>query len=190
MRRSPVWAVAMLGLAACGGSGGGTPVDPVVPVVRGPFTAGPVTITGVGYPGELAVGYFDGDRNVDAVGFEYGSDAALESFLGVDGQSFRPVAPTTFGVPSDPRILLAGHFNLDSYLDVVLIESPPGGMVYGTLLGRGDGSFAPATGQFGTLPIEQLDLASLDSCVMLVSSCCAQPPPRMERRRIRDPESP
>lgn len=57
-------------------------------------------------------------------------------------------------MPENPWILLSGHFNLDPYLDVVAIDTSSAGTTYGTLLGRGDGTFDPAAGTLGTLPQE------------------------------------
>lgn len=72
MRRSPAWAVAMLGPAACGGGGAGGGV-PVVPIATGPFAAGPVT---------FLKGHFDPDAHVGPIllGFD---DASSRAFLQV-----------------------------------------------------------------------------------------------------------
>lgn len=158
MRRTFVMAAAMLVASACGGGeGGGAPPGPVE---RGPFTAGPALMTGPGIPARLVAGYFDGDGNVDALEADFGAPGTLKGFLGEDGGSFRAIAPTTFGVPEDPWILLNGHFNLDPHLDVVAIDRNPTGTTFGTLLGRGDGTFDPAAGTFGTL-LQEISCATV-----------------------------
>jgi FG-GAP-like repeat/Divergent InlB B-repeat domain len=114
------------------GNGDGTFQNPVK------FTVGPS-----GHPAEIATADFDHDGNLDLA--VANSDGTISVLLGNGDGTFRQAV--SYSVPLEPIALVAGDFNNDQTLDIVVSSQQIHsenyqGSLY-VLLGNGDGSFQP-----------------------------------------------
>jgi FG-GAP-like repeat len=136
MRQVAPAALVVLVLGGCGGDGGSSSSsgDP------GPFIPfGEPSPTGRFFPQHLAVAWIDGDAYPD-VALTDGVHPEVRVLLGAGDGSFMLIAPHSFGIPNDPIAIAAGFFNLDTFVDLVVI---PATGEHQLLLGNGDGTFVP-----------------------------------------------
>jgi uncharacterized protein (TIGR03437 family) len=116
------------------GVGDGTFGAPVI------FPAGPGPLS-------IAAGDFNGDGKLDlAVGNSAASGLGgeVDVLLGAGDGTFS--APTAYNVSQQPESILAADFTGDAKLDLAMINSGPGSVdQLQVLIGKGDGTFNPAT---------------------------------------------
>ncbi len=95
------------------------------------------------YPYEMAVADFNGDGHTDAVISSFQNAGQISVLLGQGAGIFQ--APMNRAVGHYPTHLGAGDFNPDGKIDVVFTDIDPltNNPRLGTLLGNGDGTFAP-----------------------------------------------
>ena len=147
-------------------SPGGSVSDPVYFSIRTPSPLTLVrqdhTLSGtVNYGGDLAIGDFNSDGQVDvAVTNTDSSSSTLQVFLGNGDGSFQP--PFILALPYALDLLKTGDFNGDGKLDLAGASSDIGGQV---LLGNGDGTFVvgPFFGLNFGMGIVQIATADFDA---------------------------
>lgn len=155
-------------LVACGGGGGGGPA-PAVPVTSpiGFPTVRTSFVSGGHIPRRMATGFFDGDAYPDiAAGHEH--DGGVSILLGRGDGTFEGIAPLVAGLPGPNRAYLcAGNFDLDPFLDLVVVDNVEATMQ--VFLGAGDGTFDPVFAvpiDVGAFHIQDLAVGPLDDDVL------------------------
>lgn len=138
--------VALLLACACSGGGGGAQAP-----ILARFEAGwTTTITAV-FPEHMTTGHFDADGRIDVAALGpviWGTDRdwGVQAFLGDGTGGLVPAAPlygpSGYG-DEDPRWLLAGNFNFDGALDLLVLISTGTDTKAFFLFGHGDGTFGP-----------------------------------------------
>ncbi len=93
------------------------------------------------YPTAIAVGYFNGDRNLDVAVALGGTDAVSISLGNGDG-TFEPATTIGLEVPGVPDAIVAGNFG-NGQTDLAVAVADTGGATDDVvvLMGKGDGTF-------------------------------------------------
>ncbi len=112
---------------------------------RGDGTFSPANTTAGSLLGSLTTGDFNGDSKVDVVGISAGKqDSTLFFYPGNGNGSFQPSLPTVDLKAAGAQLAVAGDFNGDGNLDVVLpysVPFPGGGSGLIFVPGKGNGTF-------------------------------------------------
>ena len=113
-----------------------------------------ITDTGM-EPEALAIGDFDHDNHLDVATANY-LDFTVTILLGTNNGSFSSNV-TTITVDEAPDAIVAGNFNKDTNLDLVVANSGAGAGGTGTITvlnGKGDGSFTAVTPDIDSAALE------------------------------------
>jgi hypothetical protein len=108
----------------------------------------------------VAVGDFNGDGKLDIAAIDQNNNV-VEIFLGKGDGTFNVggTYPTSPGNQPSPQGLVVGDFNKDGKLDIAVANSNT--LDVGVLLGRGDGTFAPAV-SYPLLGFSGFDIKAAD----------------------------
>lgn len=119
---------------------------------KGAFTAAPGSPVTVGTsPSSLATGDFNSDKKTDLAVVNIGS-GNVTVLLGNGSAGFAPAAGSPAPAGKLARSVIAADFNGDQKVDLVVVNS--GDNKVATLLGDGNGAFAPAPGSPFAVGIE------------------------------------